>query len=80
MLFFYSFFIIFIVIDDFFIIEKDEETLPDIEPNTVNEALKKKPLFNETSIIKLMNLFIGNKYSLKEQQEIFKDNKINKET
>ena len=26
-----------------------------------------------------MNLFIGNKYSLKEQQEIFKDNKINKE-
>ena len=26
-----------------------------------------------------MNLFIGNKYSLKEQQEMFKDNKIDKE-
>ena len=69
--------------DDFYVIEKDEDTLPDIEPNTVNEALKKKtynkPLFNETYIIRLMNLFIGNKYSLKEQQEIFKDNKIDKE-
>jgi hypothetical protein len=32
--------------DDFYVIEKDEDTLPDIEPNTVNEALKKKNIIN----------------------------------
>ena len=69
--------------DDFYIIEKDEDTLPDIEPHTVNELIKKKA-YNKTKIndkllIRLMNLFIGNQYSFEDQQEMLKDNKINKE-
>ena len=69
--------------DDFFKIEKDEVTLPDIEPKTVNEALKthqyNKTLINETNIISLLNLFIGNQYSADELQGMLKDNKIDKE-
>ena len=69
--------------DDFFKIEKDEDTLPDIDPKTVNEALKthqyNKTLINETNIISLLNLFIGNQYSADELQGMLKDNKIDKE-
>ena len=69
--------------DDFYIIEKDEDTLPDIEPNTVNEAIKNKqysrgPL-NDTHILRFMNLFIGNEYSSEDLLGMLKDGEIDKE-
>lgn len=68
--------------DDFYMIEKDEDTLPDIEPETVNKALQKnkynKTLLADDFIVKLLNLFIGNQYNEEDLKGMLKDNKIDK--
>ena len=68
--------------DDFYAIYEDEETLPDIEPETVNKALKektyKKPMVTDNFILLFLNCFIGKKYSQEELNGMLKDEKIDK--
>ena len=68
--------------DDFYVIEKDEDTLPDIEPETVEKAIKEKkynkPMLTDDYILRFLNLFIGNKYSQDELKEMLKNNAIDK--
>jgi len=70
--------------DDFYFIEKDEDTLPDIEPETVNEAIKKnkynKPMVNDEFLLKFLNLFIGSHYTQVQLKGMLKqDNTIDKQ-
>ena len=69
-------------VDDFLCVERDEDTLPDIEPKTVENALKTKnysqTLFNDPYILSSMNLFIGGKYSKEELNKMLVNGKINK--
>ena len=68
--------------DDFYVIEKDEDTLPDIEPETVEKAIKEKkynkPMLTDDYILRFLNLFIGNKYSQDELKGMLKNNAIDK--
>jgi len=68
--------------DDYFLIDSDEDTLPDIEPETVNKAIKdktyKRPWLADDKILRFLNLFIGNKYSQEELQGMLKNNTIDK--
>ena len=68
--------------DDFYKIEKDEDTLPDIEPETVNKAIKentyKHANLTDDYIVRLLNLFIGNKYTKEELKGMLKNNTIDK--
>jgi len=69
-------------IDDFLLIVKDNDTLPDLKPKTVENALKTKnysqTLFNDPYILSSMNLFIGGKYSKEELNKMLVNGKINK--
>ena len=69
-------------IDDFLLIVKDNDTLPDLEPKTVENALKTKnysqTLFNDPYILSSINLFIGGKYSKEELNKMLVNGKINK--
>ena len=69
--------------EDFYAIEKDEDTLPDIEPETVEEAFKEnkynKPEITDEIIVQFLNAFIGNKYSQDELKEMLKNNVIDKQ-
>ena len=69
--------------DDFYVIEKDEDTLPNIDPDTVNQAIQSKtynkPMVTDDYILRFLNLFIGNKYTKEELQGMLKDNKIDKQ-
>ena len=69
-------------IDDYLLIQNDNDTLPDIEPKTVEEALKHRekyvqPMVNDVVILKFLNYFVGCKYT-NELQSMLKDGKIDK--
>jgi len=74
-------------------IKNDDEILENIEPKDIEDAIKEKKIVktfdNELSVVKLMNAFIGGKYTDKEISEMtdipfntlksyFKKNKIYK--
>ena len=69
-------------VDDYLCIERDEDTLPDLEPKTVENALKTKnysqPMFNDPHIVRTLNLFIGSKYTKEEIDGMLVNGKINK--
>ena len=69
-------------VDDFLYIARDEDTLPDIEPATVENALRTKnysqPLFNDPYILRTLNLFIGSKYTKEELKGMLVNGKIDK--
>ena len=58
--------------ENYYIIEKEEDTLPDIEPETVDKAMqeneynKSKRYCEDSSLVMYLNLFIGGKYSKEE--------------
>ena len=61
-------------IPDFLIVVKDEDTLPDFKPETIEEALKHREKYSHSGIpdnmtLLLLDLFIGGKYA---PEELFK--------
>ena len=61
-------------VSDFLIVEKDEDTLTDFKPETIEEALKNKEKYSHSFMpdnmtLLLLDLFIGGKYT---PEELFK--------
>ena len=69
-------------IDDFLCIKEDKDTLPDLEPSTVNEAIKKnhypQPWTNDFAVVQFLMKFDGLRLSDNEINNILVNNKINK--
>ena len=69
-------------IDDYLYIKKDEDTLPNIEPETVEKALQHRekysqPMVNDQWILRYSNLYVGSKYT-NEIPNMLKNGKIDK--
>ena len=69
--------------DDFYSIYKDEDTLPNLDPTTVNEALKNnkynKTILPDNFTLLFLNSFIGKEYSQEELDEMLDNSgQINK--
>ena len=64
------------------LINKGEESLDNIEPESINNGIKEKrivELKDETVLLKIMNAFTGNKYNDKEINEMMENKKIKKD-